>query len=265
MTRTAPLLVALLLAGCSVVGPRPTPTPPLPPRAYDARETFEGVSQVGAERPIELPYYVYLPEGYSAGGSYPLLVMLHGSGLDSSLIADRLEPGGPGLPDPLQRTPQEFPFIYLFPVLPPGEDWASASDVLAALVDHTIAGYAIDPDRVYLVGFSMGGAGAWVIGAIYAERFAAVAPIAGGWPSRLAIRPVPSACWLVDAGVPLWVVHSVKDEVVGVFNSDHLVRRIEDCGGEVTYTRLQEGTHVESINQAVNDPALYRWLLEHSR
>jgi predicted esterase len=58
--------------------------------------------------------------------------------------------------------------------------WKSTAeiDVLEA-IDAVSRRYRIDPDRVVLMGFSMGGAGAWHIGAHYADRFAAVHAGAG--------------------------------------------------------------------------------------
>jgi dienelactone hydrolase len=37
-----------------------------------------------------------------------------------------------------------------------------------------VANYHVDPDRIALMGFSMGGAGAWHLGAHYADRWAVV-------------------------------------------------------------------------------------------
>jgi predicted peptidase len=39
--------------------------------------------------------------------------------------------------------------------------------------------YNVDPDRVYLMGHSMGGMGTYVLGQKYAERWAAIAPMSG--------------------------------------------------------------------------------------
>jgi dienelactone hydrolase len=39
--------------------------------------------------------------------------------------------------------------------------------------------YSVDPDRVYLMGHSMGGMGTYVLGRKYAERWAAIAPMSG--------------------------------------------------------------------------------------
>ena len=44
--------------------------------------------------------------------------------------------------------------------------------------------FAIDDDRVYLMGYSMGGAGVWYVGSRHPEQFAALAPFFGGFDYR---------------------------------------------------------------------------------
>lgn len=50
---------------------------------------------------------------------------------------------------------------------------ADVLDVIAAVE----RAYRIDPDRVYLTGYSMGGEGTWQIGLHYPDRFAAIVPV----------------------------------------------------------------------------------------
>ena len=57
------------------------------------------------------------------------------------------------------------------------EDWGR-TDALEVLHDAQRA-MAIDPRRIYLTGHSMGGHGAWHLGATFPDRFAAVGPSAG--------------------------------------------------------------------------------------
>ena len=52
--------------------------------------------------------------------------------------------------------------------------------MVIGLIDHLIENYSINPNRIYLTGLSMGGYGTWQISHEYPERFAAIAPIAGG-------------------------------------------------------------------------------------
>lgn len=60
------------------------------------------------------------------------------------------------------------------------EDWGRL-DALEVFADATVR-YPTDPKRAYLTGHSMGGHGSWTLGANYAERWAAIAPMAG-WRS----------------------------------------------------------------------------------
>src|SRR5204863_3843936 len=53
----------------------------------------------------------------------------------------------------------------------------SEKDVMNVL-DLVKKEYAIDPDRVYLMGHSMGGGGTWHLGIKYPDVWAALAPIA---------------------------------------------------------------------------------------
>ena len=54
-------------------------------------------------------------------------------------------------------TQPDFPFILVSPQCPEHQIWSR--DVLLALLDDIIANYAVDTNRVYLTGLSMGGYG----------------------------------------------------------------------------------------------------------
>jgi hypothetical protein len=61
-------------------------------------------------------------------------------------------------------------------------------DVFEA-IDAAAAHYPVDPSRISLYGFSMGGAGAWYLGSHFQDRFAAIAPFSGYNDYRLWFRP----------------------------------------------------------------------------
>ncbi len=61
-------------------------------------------------------------------------------------------------------------------------------DVLDA-IDAATRKYPVDPDRVSLFGFSMGGAGVWYLGSHLPDRFSAIAPLGGYNDFRLWRRP----------------------------------------------------------------------------
>jgi pimeloyl-ACP methyl ester carboxylesterase len=53
----------------------------------------------------------------------------------------------------------------------------SELDVLEA-VDRVTAEYSVDPDRIFILGHSMGGAGAWHLALKYPDRWAGIVPSA---------------------------------------------------------------------------------------
>lgn len=59
-----------------------------------------------------------------------------------------------------------------------GYGWNAA--VLSALLDEIVARYRVDPDRIHVTGFSMGGYGTWELALHTPRRFASVVPICGG-------------------------------------------------------------------------------------
>ena len=76
--------------------------------------------------------------------------------------------------------------------------------------------FKVDDKRIYLMGHSMGGAGALFLGGKYANMFAAVgaeAPAAFWQTRKETLQPMK------DAKVPVMIVHGDTDEVVPVTNS----------------------------------------------
>ncbi|WP_164102380.1 beta-propeller domain-containing protein [Candidatus Laterigemmans baculatus] len=136
------------------------------------------------------PYGVEIPAGLDESGlsgasassgsdptakrRVPLYVWLHGRGdttTDLHFIDQRLS-------KPAQIAVSDGIIVHPFGRHCVGFKHAGEIDVLR-VIDEAVAHYPVDPDRVVLIGFSMGGAGVWHIGAHFADRFLAAAPGAG--------------------------------------------------------------------------------------
>lgn len=67
--------------------------------------------------------------------------------------------------------------------------------LLDQLISYMVATHGVDPNRVYLLGYSAGGDGAWQLGPRMADRWAAVAMMAGhpGFLALENLRHTPSA------------------------------------------------------------------------
>ena len=199
---------------------------------------------------VSAKYLLYLPKEYGkdAAKRWPLILFLHGSG-ESGDDVEKVKMHGP---PKLVAQGKEMPFIVVSPQSP-GGGWNV--EVLSTLLDEVSKNYAVDPDRVYLTGLSMGGFGTWSLATAMPERFAAIAPICGGGQPRLARR-------LKD--MPTWVFHGAKDEVVRPEQSQVMVDAIKAAGGNPRYTLYPEAGH-DSWTETYNNPELYEWFLQHKR
>ena len=140
------------------------------------RRTTVPLTYAGLERP-----YV-LQAGPAAGDRSPLLLELHGRGIDA-LQFDRLTGFG--------ALGEEAGFALALPTAV-GEIWNDGRDLpaeesgrpddvgyLEAVIDDAIARLPVDPRRVYVVGMSNGATMAGRLACQLADRIAAIAQMAG--------------------------------------------------------------------------------------
>jgi hypothetical protein len=125
------------------------------------------------------PYGVEVPEGLEFGKDkkeVPMWIWLHGRGdtaTDLHFVYSRLMAKKPG-----QFQPKGTIVIHPFGRYCNGWKSAGETDVFEARDDAT-ARFNADENRIALAGFSMGGAGAWHIGAHFADQWACVHTGAG--------------------------------------------------------------------------------------
>lgn len=204
-------------------------------------------------------FLLFLPEGYeqtaaneTAAKKWPLLLFLHGAGESGTDIAKVKVHGPPKL---VEERPGDFPFIVVSPQADlPGpivDRWSPP--ILADLVDQLSQQYAVDTDRIYVTGLSMGGYGTIRLTAHYPDKFAAALPICGGgWPNYAEAL----------AKVPMWFVHGDNDAAVPVEYSLTMVKAIRGKGGKPRLTILENVAH-DSWSSTYANPDFYRWLLTH--
>jgi len=194
-------------------------------------------------------YLLYLPREYHKDKKWPLVVFLHGAGergQDLDIVRRVSIPK-------LMEIGRHFPFILASPQCPANYGWEP--ERIVQLIDYIEKAFSVDPDRVYLTGFSMGGFGMWDTACRYPERFAAIAPLCGGGDVSRAER-------LKD--LPVWAFHGAKDETVPLESSRNMVDAVRKCGGQVEFTIYPEAEHGIS-EMAYAKPELYEWMLAQRR
>jgi predicted esterase len=163
------------------------------------------------------PYGVEIPEGlqYGAGKKpVPMWIWLHGRGdtaTDLHFVYGRLMAKKPG-----QFQPKGTIVIHPFGRYCNGWKSAGETDVFEAR-DDAKARFNIDANRIALAGFSMGGAGAWHIGAHYADQWACVHTGAGFVDVKRYQKLTPDKMppWYEQK---LWGVYDVPDYARNFFN-----------------------------------------------
>lgn len=215
-----------------------------------------------------IAYRLFRPET-KPGRQYPLVVMLHGNGDQGNSTTIFGLPWMAGLgPFSIPEVQAEHPCFVLRPRCRAGERWSDVEFGLGPqprvemtpsmrltleLVDQLADDLPVDPERIYLTGYSMGGYGTWDAITRFPEKFAAAVAIAGsGDPTK-----APAA-----GAVPVYVAHSRGDGLVPVRGSLAMIAAVRDAGGRPKYVEYARLGHNPSIAKAMNDRRLIPWLFD---
>lgn len=256
--------------------PPPAPPPPPPPEKpapviYEGARTSLPIGDLtkfyqrkefvaeDAKRSHTLTYYLYSPPGpYPVGLKFPLVLLLHD--VHGKADAGQFLIAG--------DTPVSHPAFIVAPVLPFGKKWAMPQDFpeltgfeplprareglrdAVQLVDKLKASYPVDPARIYVVGCSEGGFGAFGAALRYPDLFAAAIPIDSGWTALDAKG---------FAKVPLWIFHGSQDNLYSPELSRSAASYIKAYGGRVNYTEVPNVGHDCDSSQFYR-PTLWDWL-----
>jgi predicted peptidase len=216
-----------------------------------------------------LKYRLLKPLGYNPSKLYPLVIFLHGAGERGDDNVAQLKHGMSEFCKLARR--EQNPAYVLAPQCPTNEKWADidwsgssvkmpeaaspAMKLTLALVDTMIADAAVDKNRIYITGLSMGGYGTWDAIARRPDFFAAALPICGGGDPKTAesIKRVPINCF-----------HGDKDTAVAVERSRDMIAALKDAGGSPLYTEYPGVGH-DSWTQTYANEAVHQWLFAQRR
>jgi predicted peptidase len=220
-------------------------------------------------------YKVYLPPNHDAKRKWPVVLFLHGAGEAGT---DGLQHTEVGLGRVLRSDPGRYPAVVVFPQAPRGGVWmGELARFATTALDQSMAEFNGDPDRVYLVGLSMGAYGAWVLAFEEPDRYAAIVSVAGGvvppaW-RRARLTQLPPTLQSDDPygataarlkNVPAWLFHGADDPTVPVTESRQLSEALKKAGAPVRYTEYEGVVH-NAWDRAFAEPELAKWLFAQQR
>jgi predicted esterase len=184
------------------------------------------------------PYGLVIPEDLDLAVENRLYVWLHGRGdktTDLHFIDQRMKSKG-------QVAPANAIVVHPFGRQCIGFKSAGEIDVLE-VVDHVASQYGIDRSRVVLMGFSMGGAGAWHLGAHYADQWVAMSPGAGFAETALynRLKQADYPAWYERT---LWTNYDVPNYTRNLFNLP-VVAYSGEVDKQIQAARVMEGAFRE--------------------
>jgi len=208
-----------------------------------------------------IQYAVYVPKKRDAAKS-PLVIALHGRGVPPELMLRELtaaaKKGGYIVAAPMGYDLRSW---YGAPPLGSTElssDVAELSekDVLNVL-ELMRKEFDVDERRIYLVGQSMGGAGALHLGIKYRDIWAAIAATAPAIPDA-----EPSGLESIR-GMPVMLVHGDADRAVAVERTRRWAGKMQELGMVCEYLEIKGGEHGSAIR--VGAPHVFEFFDKHSK
>ena len=168
---------------------------------------------------------VYVPQDYDEKKRYPLLLALHGmNGRGQDILGYLRHYLGDTLDEFIIAAPTDYRGTWFN--IDPDE-----ADDPPLLLTELRRRYHVDTNRVYVMGYSAGGHGAWMLAALYTDEFAAAIPVAG-------------TLWLpVDQAYPLLLPNLTDLPVLAVWGE----RDIGDDKNDVT-----AGGGIAGFNQRIS-------------
>lgn len=180
----------------------------------------------------EQRYTIAIPTDYIDEKPVPLVLALHFGGTVTPFYGRIILEGL------IEPALQGLGAIIIAPDCPTNSWTDDHSEIgVLALLDHINEHYSIDPDKVLITGYSMGGNGAWHLAARNQDRFSA-AVIMAGWP--------PPGIEEIDWGMPLYIIHSRQDELVPLEPTEVAVDALKAKGVSLEFVVLDSITHFET-------------------
>ena len=230
-----------------------------------------------ADADKDMPYALYVSSKVIRGKAAPLIVALHGMGGDhNSLLRgnaiDLAEEGGYILVGPMGYNPQGW---FGSPVItprrggpggqeasndPPNLRELSEKDVMNVL-DIVRKEFNVDPQRTYLMGHSMGGAGTLFLGPKYASNWAAIAAMA---PAAFAMLPTATELLTpIKSTMPVLLLQGDADNVVPPDYARRWAAAMKDLNMNYKYVEMPGEDHGTIIAKSM--PEIFGYFGEHSK
>jgi len=217
--------------------------------------------------------YFTPPDYRSTGAGHPLIISLGGIGErgdGSSADLQNLYVGGipkkihDGANMVFTYNTTTDGFIVIAPQIPKTSGWQNF--YIDAVYDYAVSHFNVDPNRVFLTGYSLGGEGVWnyVFTSPNVTRLAGIVPISTSGSGNY--------CNFAATKVAVWAFQGANDEVYNGGAQHAIATAINNCANktipaiDTIYANYVHGfdfwdNNVYSIPNNFQTPNIYQWML----
>lgn len=222
----ASLFALLFLAGCTgdaLVEPNAADVQAVQLRPGIHQETLS-LGKGGVLR-----YTVSVPLTLQSGRKVPLVLALHHAGLVTPFFAEGY------LRAQVEPALNDLHAIIVAPDVP-AASWIDplSEEAVLALLFLAVEHWPVDPDRIVITGYSMGGIGTWYLAGRHPDLFSAAIPVA----ADAAYGALDGA-----ARVPFYVIHGGHDETFDVQDVRDVVAALEARNAPVRLVVVDDLSH----------------------
>lgn len=212
--------------------------------------------------------YRFLFPDFDPLQKYPLVIFLHGSGERGNDNNAQLQWGVTNFATDFNM--KMYKSFVIAPQCPKNQSWSNFKrgeavkyndtatavvDLLLSLIDSTVKRYAIDTNRIYITGTSMGGIGTYDLMIRRPNFFAAAVPVCGAGDISKAN---------VIKHIPIWIFHGADDVSVSPQYSLDMVQALTKAGAHPGFTQYPSVGHFSWL-AAYSDPMLMEWLFRQNK
>jgi poly(3-hydroxybutyrate) depolymerase len=215
----------------------------------------------------DMEYALFVPSGYDKEKKAPLVIALHGLGgnpqqfMRTRGLTEQAEKRGYIVAAPMGYNERGWYGQSAPKFGKKGDDPENLSELSEKDVMNVLGivkkEYSVDPDRVYLMGHSMGGGGTWFLGIKHADEWAALAPIA---PAIFSKRPDELE---KIKTMPVILVQGDKDTLVPVAGARRWADQMKKLEMTYDYIEVEGGDHGSVVGQ--NVPKIFEFFDKHKR
>jgi predicted peptidase len=161
---------------------------------------------------------------------------------------------------------------YSFIILAPQLRTTATDNVVADMIAFAKNNYRVDPGRIYLCGFSLGGRSIATFAGDFPNAPTAIVPISGAFSDNLDTR----CKRIADARLSVWSFHNAQDQAISDSESINFVAAINQYHPAIhakltlfptsdAYLKHDAWTKATDPNYTENGMNIYQWMLQYSK